>query len=88
MPKSIPIRNEPLSCLFAINKPTGIISMNLLNKLQPIFKSSDLFKTKPKQQGGTQKKKWKVERIKLGQGGTLDPLADGVLGILMRSLLL
>lgn len=31
--------------------------------------------------GGGRKRKWKAERVKMGQGGTLDPLADGVLGM-------
>jgi tRNA U55 pseudouridine synthase TruB len=33
-----------------------------------------------KGQKGNRKRKWKEERVKMGQGGTLDPLADGVLG--------
>ncbi|GAA5937082.1 pseudouridine synthase PUS4 [Sporobolomyces koalae] len=84
MPKAA---NTPLSCLFAINKPTGQPSMTLLNKLQPLFSSSSLFKEQDKQhddQGkgnkkGGRRSKWKQERVKMGQGGTLDPLADGVL---------
>ncbi|GAA5989775.1 hypothetical protein JCM11641_006029 [Rhodosporidiobolus odoratus] len=86
MPKA---SNKPLAALFAINKPTGIPSMTLLNKLQPLFQSSALFKDqsgtvkdedkgKGKGKGG-RRRKWKEEKVKMGQGGTLDPLADGVL---------
>ncbi|GAA5879426.1 hypothetical protein JCM16303_003198 [Sporobolomyces ruberrimus] len=85
MPKAA---NTPLSCIFAINKPTGQPSMTLLNKLQPLFSSSSLFKeqsrsAQPEQGGkkGGRRGKWKQERVKMGQGGTLDPLADGVLVI-------
>lgn len=60
--------------------------MNLLNKLQPIFQASSLFTKLPDLQGGTPKRKWKLERVKMGQGGTLDPLADGVLGIYFSSI--
>ncbi|GAA6010835.1 hypothetical protein JCM11491_004558 [Sporobolomyces phaffii] len=82
MPKAA---NTPLSCIFALNKPTGQPSMTLLNKLQPLFSSSSLFKDpsaandQPKK--GGRRGKWKQERVKMGQGGTLDPLADGVLVI-------
>ncbi|GAA5886803.1 hypothetical protein JCM5296_006408 [Sporobolomyces johnsonii] len=85
MPKA---PKRPLSCLFAINKPTGQPSMTLLNKLQPLFASSLLFKdpSKPqthdqpnKARGKGRRSKWKDDRVKMGQGGTLDPLADGVL---------
>ncbi|KAI5479753.1 tRNA pseudouridine synthase B [Pseudohyphozyma bogoriensis] len=77
----------PLNCLFAINKPTGILSMTLLNQLQPLLASSTLFKdpSANKDKGGKKGKYGKKsrfnqdERVKLGQGGTLDPLADGVL---------
>lgn len=62
----------------------------LLNKLQPLFASSSLFKDPNAQTDnggggggrgkGKGRRKWKDERVKMGQGGTLDPLADGVLG--------
>ncbi|GAA5979621.1 hypothetical protein JCM10908_002985 [Rhodotorula pacifica] len=94
MPKA---RSQPLAALFAINKPTGIPSMTLLNNLQPLFSSSKLFQdpNKPANDdsgaGGNGKKggKWgrrggkgergRDDKVKMGQGGTLDPLADGVL---------
>ncbi|KAM0787973.1 hypothetical protein ACM66B_006175 [Microbotryomycetes sp. NB124-2] len=83
-------RSTPLSCLFAVNKPTGQISMQLLDKLQPLFASSSLFKddsndaqqTKQKYNKRDKRSKFKhANRVKMGQGGTLDPLADGVLVI-------
>jgi tRNA pseudouridine55 synthase len=92
MPKS---SSGPLSAIFAINKPSGIPSMTLLNQLQPLFQSSQLFKDqaqiqqqqqeednagKGKGKGQGRRRKWKDEKVKMGQGGTLDPLADGVLG--------
>ncbi|BGP18918.1 hypothetical protein JCM10213_005496 [Rhodosporidiobolus nylandii] len=83
MPKA---SKQPLSALFAINKPTGIPSMTLLNKLQPLFQSSALFKDPSKDDGsgkgkgkGGRRRKWNADKVKMGQGGTLDPLADGVL---------
>ncbi|KDE03593.1 hypothetical protein MVLG_05928 [Microbotryum lychnidis-dioicae p1A1 Lamole] len=82
MPKA---RSKSLSCLFAINKPSGQVSMQLLNQLQPLFASSSLFKpglaSTPHPNDKTKRRKWKQERVKMGQGGTLDPLADGVLVI-------
>ena len=61
--------------------------MQLLNKLQPLFSSSALFKDQNKSEepqekgkGKGRRGKWKEQRVKMGQGGTLDPLADGVLG--------
>lgn len=83
MPKAP--RSAPLNCLLAINKPTGLITQHLLNKLQPLLASSTLFKDPNAVHDlsagkGSRKRKWRAERVKLGQGGTLDPLADGVLG--------
>ncbi|GAA5864773.1 hypothetical protein JCM3774_006070, partial [Rhodotorula dairenensis] len=93
MPKA---RSQPLAALFAINKPTGVPSMTLLNNLQPLFSSSKLFQDPNKateqqqDQGGKKGGKWggrrgrggrggRDDKVKMGQGGTLDPLADGVL---------
>ncbi|GAA6043739.1 hypothetical protein JCM8097_000503 [Rhodosporidiobolus ruineniae] len=86
MPKA---PKRPLSALFALNKPSGVPSMTLLNQLQPLFAGSELFKDPNAGKddggkgggkgGGGRKRRWKEERVKLGQGGTLDPLADGVL---------
>jgi tRNA pseudouridine55 synthase len=84
MPKAA--RTAPLSCLFAVNKPTASISRTLLNDLQPLFASSSLFADPnapiEKNQRGKRGKnvKFRGAAVKIGQGGTLDPLADGVLG--------
>ncbi|KAM0749640.1 pseudouridine synthase [Meredithblackwellia eburnea MCA 4105] len=83
MPKAPPPK-LPLSCLFAINKPSGQPSMTLLNKLQPLLSKSHLFAKTDKQHPndktkGGRRKRLRDERVKIGQGGTLDPLADGVL---------
>ncbi|BGP37495.1 pseudouridine synthase pus4 [Rhodotorula kratochvilovae] len=87
MPKA---PKAPLSVLFGLNKPTGTPSMTLLNKLQPLFSASALFKdpNKPADEGGKRGGKGgrrgrgrRDDKVKMGQGGTLDPLADGVLVI-------
>ncbi|GAA6008222.1 pseudouridine synthase PUS4 [Rhodotorula paludigena] len=86
MPKA---PKAPLSALFAINKPTGTPSMTLLNRLQPLFAASAIFrdpdadaaKDKGNQRGGGRRGRGRrgAPKVKMGQGGTLDPLADGVL---------
>ncbi|KAH8916678.1 pseudouridine synthase [Atractiella rhizophila] len=91
MPPTGPTPKLPLSALFALHKPSSSISMTLLNRLQPLFQQSLLFaQGEEGQSGGSKgdkkKGKWKKgrkrdSRIKIGQGGTLDPLADGVLVI-------
>ncbi|TIB76508.1 hypothetical protein E3Q23_01783 [Wallemia mellicola] len=95
MPKTHSI-HYPLSGLFALNKPSGITSMALLDSLKPLFGYSQLFKphedAPPPLPSDKKKKgnKWRKSRgggargvggyaVKVGQGGTLDPLADGVL---------
>ncbi|KAG7092556.1 hypothetical protein E1B28_008905 [Marasmius oreades] len=84
MPKAI-IPSLPISGLFGVIKPSGPTSMSLLNNLQPLFSGSRLFAPQNKmddaQLGGKTKRR-RLKRggdVKLGQGGTLDPLADGVL---------
>ncbi|KAH8917552.1 pseudouridine synthase [Atractiella rhizophila] len=91
MPPTGPTPKLPLSALFALHKPSSSISMTLLNRLQPLFQQSLLFAQGEEGQGGSskgdkKKGKWKKgrkrdSRVKIGQGGTLDPLADGVLVI-------
>ncbi|KAJ3725866.1 pseudouridine synthase [Lentinula raphanica] len=79
MPK-ITVPPLPVSCLFGMIKPSGPTSMSLLNDLQPLLSKSRLFE-QPSGSLPQRKKKRskKVGDVKLGQGGTLDPLADGVL---------
>lgn len=89
--------NTPLSGLFAINKPSGMISMKLLNSLQPLFSRSPLFTDghsvhpsdctssgQPKSKSKRSKSRRKA-LVKIGQGGTLDPLASGVLVVGLNS---
>ncbi|KAF9265472.1 pseudouridylate synthase 4 [Marasmius fiardii PR-910] len=83
MPKAT-IPSLPVSGLFGIIKPSGPTSMSLLNNLQSLFSGSRLFaQNKPDgEQAGGKAKRRRMKRggnVKLGQGGTLDPLADGVL---------
>ena len=80
----------PLSGLFAIDKPPGVVTMKLLNSINELLASSDLFLPKPQgsissEINGSDRRKRKKGpgrsgKVKLGQGGTLDPLASGVLG--------
>jgi tRNA pseudouridine55 synthase len=76
MPKS----QLPLNGLFAINKPTGQVCMTMLNRLQPLFSTSRLFDGGIVANKGKRRGKNRKPMVKMGQGGTLDPLADGVLG--------
>lgn len=80
--------------IFAVEKPSGVSSSNVVMTLQRIFDSSDVFakdlaeqKEKVHEQL-TKGTKWlaskianrvKKTKIKVGHGGTLDPLASGVL---------
>lgn len=67
---------------------TGYIaSMTIVNAIKPLLSSSPLFfpqnGTKLKNAKGKQKMGRKAalkQMVKVGTGGTLDPLADGVLG--------
>ncbi|PLW05229.1 hypothetical protein PCANC_27594 [Puccinia coronata f. sp. avenae] len=86
---------RPLSGLFAINKPSGVTSMSLLESLKELFLSSKLFvenpephqlaKGKKSRKNKYWQKKNQAKAIKIGQGGTLDPLASGVLIIGLNS---
>jgi tRNA pseudouridine55 synthase len=51
--------------------------MHVVNQLKELISSSRLFVDEKKLAG---KKKTRKNNVKIGQGGTLDPLADGVLG--------
>jgi tRNA pseudouridine55 synthase len=83
-----------MSGVFAINKPSGIASAKFLSKVQEIFTNSPNFsghlsklqgeKVKEIQKNGgkaSRRKLRSVLKVKMGHGGTLDPLASGVLVI-------
>jgi tRNA pseudouridine55 synthase len=86
MPKALPTSALPLSVLFAVNKPSGPTSMSVVTDVKRLAGNSRLFveadkleKQKDKGKGVRRGKRGR-EIVKIGQGGTLDPLADGVLG--------
>jgi tRNA pseudouridine55 synthase len=54
--------------------------MLLLEHLKHLFNASPLFIDPNEKKGGGKKKGKGHGGVKIGQGGTLDPLADGVLG--------
>ena len=88
MPK-VPPSSLPVSALFAVIKPSGPTSMSIVNDLQRLVARSRLFvdaekleKTKGTKADHGRRGKHARDAIKIGQGGTLDPLADGVLGAL------
>ncbi|KAG7838712.1 hypothetical protein KL943_000788 [Ogataea angusta] len=80
-------RRTLMDGIFAINKPSGVTSSNFLTRVNKIFNESEVFKpaldeikkelhrTQPK----GYKKKLRQLKVKMGHGGTLDPLASGVL---------
>lgn len=74
--------------VFAINKPPKLSSAQVLRELQDHFRSSALFAPcleRQLQQASrdTKRSSWKKraagKNVKIGHGGTLDPLATGVL---------
>lgn len=78
----------PASALFGVAKPSGPTSMSVLDTLKPLLASSRLFveeKELNKEKGKTRRGRHAKYAVKIGQGGTLDPLADGVLGIWVLS---
>lgn len=87
---------KKMNGVFAIEKPSGISSLKFLGELQHIFTSSEAFRNDLNEARNktiaalSTDKKWSKERIikkaknlkvKMGHGGTLDPLASGVLVI-------
>lgn len=83
----------PLSGLIAFHKPSGPTSNAVLDSLKHLFADSPLFAEPSGASsgggggggGGKGGKKSKgkggaPQGVKMGQGGTLDPLADGILG--------
>ncbi|KAH9071176.1 pseudouridine synthase [Lactarius deliciosus] len=69
----------PLSGLFGVVKPSGPTSMHVVNQLKKLVNNSRLFVHKEKLEKTAGKKRARKDNVKIGQGGTLDPLADGVL---------
>ncbi|CDF87667.1 BN860_11738g1_1 [Zygosaccharomyces bailii CLIB 213] len=81
--------------IFAIEKPSGITSNQFMMRLQHILTNSQVFskdiqrataermKQYQEQTGkkASKRKLRKVSKVKMGHGGTLDPLASGVLVI-------
>ncbi|KAN0080459.1 Pseudouridine synthase [Elaphomyces granulatus] len=73
--------------ILAVNKPQGVTSAGVLRHLQKHFNSSELFKPwvdaeHARRKGfGNYQRRWKYKpvNVKIGHGGTLDPLATGVL---------
>lgn len=74
----------PLSGLFAVAKPSGPTSMAIINDIKNLINSSCLFVEEEKlaayEKGKNEKPKRRKRKsnrdmAKIGQGGTLDPLA-------------
>ncbi|KAL5051809.1 hypothetical protein BDW71DRAFT_201965 [Aspergillus fruticulosus] len=74
--------------VFAVHKPQGVTSADVIRKLQHHFNPSELFRpwleterAKRNRESNFQRKRRRSQRldVKIGHGGTLDPLATGVL---------
>ncbi|KAF5381082.1 hypothetical protein D9615_004017 [Tricholomella constricta] len=82
MPK-ISLPPFPVSGLFGVAKPSGPTSMSVINDVKFLIAQSRIFveAEKLEKMKGKKVKRGKHARdgVKIGQGGTLDPLADGVL---------
>ncbi|OJJ50977.1 hypothetical protein ASPZODRAFT_148355 [Penicilliopsis zonata CBS 506.65] len=74
--------------VFAVHKPTGISSADVLRDLQKHFNPSALFKPwmdsereRRNRESNFQRRRRRSQRldVKIGHGGTLDPMATGVL---------
>ncbi|KAH9854219.1 pseudouridylate synthase 4 [Lenzites betulinus] len=83
MPKDA--TSGPRSALFGVVKPSGPTSMSVVNDVKRLVANSPLFveesKLAEKAKQGGKNRKARRDAVKIGQGGTLDPLADGVLVI-------
>ncbi|KAJ9096638.1 hypothetical protein QFC20_006354 [Naganishia adeliensis] len=84
MPKSVSLPAFPLSGLVPLEKPSGPTSMRIIDYIKPLLAESPLFHDPSATSRAAIKaevKKLMKHRggLKIGQGGTLDPLADGVL---------
>ncbi|KAL3495173.1 pseudouridine synthase [Aspergillus germanicus] len=74
--------------IFAVHKPQGVTSADVIRKLQHHFNPSDLFRpwleterARRNSESNNQRRRRRTQRldVKIGHGGTLDPLATGVL---------
>ncbi|WRT65612.1 tRNA pseudouridine(55) synthase [Kwoniella shivajii] len=85
MPKALTTPTLPLNGLFPIAKPSGPSSMKVIDAITPLLLESKLFDDPERRRhakGQSKRKKNTTHMgLKIGQGGTLDPLADGVLVI-------
>ncbi|KAI1002250.1 hypothetical protein K3495_g5951 [Podosphaera aphanis] len=82
------VQGNVLEGVFAVNKPSGISSAQVLRDLQSHFNPSKLFepwldverRTRSKEPHNQRRRRRdNVIQVKIGHGGTLDPLATGVL---------
>jgi len=74
-------KHVPLTGLFAVNKPRGLTSTTILDHLQHVCKRNQdhpLVKGVLEVDGSKRAKKRGL--VKIGHGGTLDPLARGIVG--------
>lgn len=83
MPK-VSLPPLPLSGLFAVAKPSGPTSMAIIDDVKNLINTSPLFveqgKLAARKEGKSEKPKRRKRKsnrdmVKIGQGGTLDPLA-------------
>ncbi|KAL4795998.1 pseudouridine synthase [Aspergillus venezuelensis] len=74
--------------VFAVHKPQGVTSADVIRKLQSHFNPSNLFRpwleeerARRDRESNFQRRRRRTQRleVKIGHGGTLDPLATGVL---------
>ncbi|KAF7590905.1 hypothetical protein BBP40_002267 [Aspergillus hancockii] len=74
--------------VFAVHKPQGVTSADVIRTLQHHFNPSKLFKpwleaerARRNRESNNQRRRRRTQRldVKIGHGGTLDPLATGVL---------
>ncbi|KAL3464178.1 pseudouridine synthase [Aspergillus heterothallicus] len=74
--------------IFAVHKPQGVTSADVIRKLQSHFNPSELFRPwleteceRRNRESNFQRRRRRSQRldVKIGHGGTLDPLATGIL---------
>ena len=86
MPKAVDTKLPLQGAIFGLHKPSGMLPMKMLNEIKPMLANSALFCDPNAGPPISQPKRRHVIRdgsgtvFKIGQGGTLDPLAEGVMG--------